>query len=68
MADLQIAVGLRRETRLHTSIVLSSSDICGHHLADEINRFLWIQTCAFMEILRCALRQIKTIDRSMVAW
>ena len=37
VADLEVAIGFRRETCLHTPVMLTSRHIGSHHLADEIS-------------------------------
>ena len=38
VANLQITVRLRGETRLNPPTMLSGSHVCGYHLADKIIR------------------------------
>ena len=37
VADLEVAIGFRRETRLHTPVMLTGRHIGSHYLADEIS-------------------------------
>ena len=37
VADLEVAIGFRRETRLHAPVMLTSCNIGSHHLANEIS-------------------------------
>ena len=39
VADVQIAVRLRRKARMHAAAVFAGSQIPGNHLADETGRF-----------------------------